>query len=120
MLNGTGSSHVRVFVVWQPMLRTDWARPGYAALKRVTDRRASQYWDKNHLVARKLGEALDSDPSHPHPECCEDEGIPWDLVAVYPPQVRWKNSLPRAIFLDGPVFRKKAELRAALSKLGVK
>jgi len=38
-------------------------------LKRISDARASQYWDKEHLVSKSIG---------------EEDGVVWDYVAVYP------------------------------------
>ncbi len=38
-------------------------------LKRIADTRAAQYWDKEHLVSKSIGET---------------DGVVWDYVAVYP------------------------------------
>ena len=85
-------------------------------LSRISDARASQFWDKNHLFANQLKHDMEADPEHPRPRCCEEEGILWDLVAVYPRQVSWGKSLPRAAYVDGPVF-KAADLPSTLSEL---
>jgi hypothetical protein len=47
---------IRVFVVWEPVLPTDLGAPSTMTLRRVSDLRVSQYWDKEHLVSRLLGE----------------------------------------------------------------
>ncbi len=112
---------VRVLVVWQAILETDWTRPGAGILRRVHDRRARQYWDADNIFPRKLAEKLRSDAAHPQPRCCEtDDGIPWDLVAVYPVGVRWDDALPAAAFIDGPVWRVKRDLAEALGAQGVR
>ena len=92
---------MQVFVVWQPMLATDVAPPVTAVLRRVSDARARQYWDPNHLLARQL--AADARRPQPEPECCERSGILWDLAAVYPAGSRWEERLPPATFFNGPV-----------------
>ena len=45
---------IRVLVVWEPMLPTDWSRPSGMVQSRISDPRAVQFWDKNHLVAKEL------------------------------------------------------------------
>jgi len=47
--------NIRVFVVWEPVLWTDFGAPSTATLKRISDPRASQYWDKGHIVSCLLG-----------------------------------------------------------------
>jgi hypothetical protein len=46
---------VRVFVVWQPILPTDWAPPTTFVMNRIPDRRARQYWDPDHVVVDVTG-----------------------------------------------------------------
>lgn len=110
------STDLKVFVLWQPSLASDWGRPGGGVLSRISDGRASQFWDKNHLFANQLKHDMEADPEHPRPRCCEDRGVLWDLVAVYPRQAYWGKSLPRAAYVDGPVFR-AVELPSTLSEL---
>jgi hypothetical protein len=102
ILKQTQSDSVRVFVVWEPMLPTDWYRPTRPTLKRVSDPRAVQFWDSSHLIAAELKHQLQqfhgSDPN-----CCEQRGHLWDMAAVYPPSTRWNETAP--IFDDGPVYR---------------
>ena len=93
-----------MFAVWEPILPTDYSSPGSAVLARISDPRVTQYWDKNHLFATQLGERLKADPDYPHPNCCNGRGFEWDEVAVYAPNTRWSDQLPRAVFLNGPVL----------------
>ncbi len=57
-------------------------------LKRVSDTRASQYWDKEHLVSKSIGET---------------DGVVWDYVAVYPQGKRWEQGPPEPTYSQAPV-----------------
>ena len=92
---------VRVFVVWEPILPTDLAPPITAVLGRMPDLRVQQYWDPNHLLAKRM--AADARAPQPEPECCDRSGILWDLAAVYAPGAQWDQRLPAAVLFNGPV-----------------
>ena len=70
-------------------------------LARLSDPRAQQFWDKRHALAQRL--AADARDPQPKPDCCDRNGFLWDLAAVYPPGALWAETLPPAIFFDGPV-----------------
>jgi hypothetical protein len=93
---------VAVFAVWEPMLPTDWIPPTTGALGLLSDRRITQFWDKDHAVAKILA---DSRADHPIPDGSERNGILWDLIAVYPAGAKWGEALPRATVFNGPVVR---------------
>lgn len=90
-----------VFVVWQPILATDWGKPGTGALHRLPDARVRQFWDADHIVARALEQS--SQDRELQPACCFQRGIWWDLMAVYPPGAVWNDTLPEPVLLDGTV-----------------
>jgi hypothetical protein len=92
---------VRTFVVWEPVLATDWGAPSTAALNRISDGRAAQFWDKDRLVSKSLGEH-------------DRRSIVWDHIAVYAPGARW-NQTP-ALFADGPVVKVLEPARVAMTK----
>lgn len=94
-----------MLVIWQPVLATDRSAPGTQVLARISDARAVQYWDEDLMFATQLKRKLEQDPAHPRPSCCVADGLPWDMVGVYPSGVRWEESLPRAVLLDGAVVR---------------
>ncbi|MBM3815016.1 MAG: hypothetical protein FJW20_25630 [Acidimicrobiia bacterium] len=106
---------VKVFVVWEPILATDWMRPGKRALGRLTDPRVRQFWDPDHLAARQL--ARDAKEPQPKEECCTRDGILWDLVAVYPPGAHWGETIPPAVFFNGPVVEMEDGMRMAIESL---
>ncbi len=61
-------------------------------LKRISDLRASQYWDKEHLVSRALGER-------------DHSSVVWDYVAVYQPGKLWDQAPPAPDYSNVPVVR---------------
>ena len=101
MLKEFPGKPVRAFVVWEPVLPTDWGAPSTAALSRISDRRAAQYWDKDRLVSKSLGEH-------------DRKSIVWDHIAVYAPSATW-NQTP-AVFSDGPVVKVLDPAHAAISR----
>ncbi|MGH9776258.1 MAG: hypothetical protein ACRD50_15090 [Candidatus Acidiferrales bacterium] len=104
ILDESHDPRLRVFVIWEPIRATDWSAPGSMVLGRVSDPRAAQFWDKDHLFATRLESRIESDPLEPRPSCCKNAGFEWDEVAIYSPAARWDDRLPRAEYLDGPVY----------------
>jgi hypothetical protein len=106
---------VRAFVVWEPILPTDIIRPTTLALSRVSDARAKQLWDPGQLIAKRMKQ--DAAPPQPEPACCEDEGVWWDLIAVYPRGVLWEERLPPAVYLNGTVAEQGDAAAEVIAKL---
>jgi hypothetical protein len=102
-----------VFVVWEPILSTDWSPPSTFAMNRISDGRARQYWDPGHVVAKTL--AADRRAPQPDEACCERSGILWDLVAVYPRGATWNDRMPVAVLFNGPVVDVKADIESLLT-----
>ena len=107
-----GEQPIAVLGVWQPMLPTDWGPPLSGVLARMSDSRVRQYWDPEHFFARQL--KTDARTPQPEPDCCDRNGILWDLAAVYPRGVKWDDRLPPATFVNGPVAHVDNELRQAI------
>ena len=82
-------------------------------LARLSDARAQQFWDKRHELAQRL--AADARDPQPKPDCCVRDGFLWDMAAVYPAGAVWAETLPPAIFFDGPVAEVRPQLELALS-----
>jgi hypothetical protein len=101
---------MRVLVVWEPMLLIDWSKPGGMTQSLIHDPRAVQFWDKNHLVAKELGQQLSNSEI-----CCQHNGVIWDVVAVYPKDVQWGTSSPA--FFGGTVLNVADNVRQQLSAL---
>ena len=93
---------IRVFVLWEPVLLTDWLAPSTATLKRISDRRTHQYWDKGRLVSKAMGET-------------DKKSIVWDQVIVYGRGVSWSEvAPPKPVVAVGPVFDVVDQFVAAL------
>jgi hypothetical protein len=105
---------VVVFAVWEPILPTDWSKPGTSVLARLNDGRVRQFWDPNHLLAVLLKKAETTGKLHP--DCCERKGFLWDLTAAYAPGAQWRETPPEPILLNGPVVQTAADLAAAVAK----
>lgn len=101
--------------MWEPILVTDWKKPGGSVAKRILDSRAKQFWDREHLVAKQL--AKDARAPQPEPECCTRDGILWDLVAVYSPGAVWTDIMPPATLFQGPVVQLEEEIEGTIRKL---
>jgi hypothetical protein len=94
---------VRAFVVWEPVLATDWARPSTAALARIPDPRAAQFWDKDRLVSHSWGEH-------------SRQTIVWDDISIYPPGALWQESQPTPLYRGRTVVKVEDRARAALAQ----
>ena len=90
LLREINSQDVRVFVIWEPVLPTDLVPPSTAALARIPDVRAAQYWDRKRELSHLLGE-------HNRPT------VVWDYIAVYGPGTLWQDAPPKPVYSDNPV-----------------
>jgi hypothetical protein len=104
---------IDVFVVWQPMLATDWGRPSTGSLGRLSDARVRQFWDAERIVATALK------ASFPAREetlgCCVTDGVWWDLIAVFPAGARWHDRFPDPLLLEGTLEDAADRFTAALA-----
>jgi hypothetical protein len=94
---------LRAFVVWEPVLVTDWSSPSTAALARLSDPRTAQFWDKHRLVSHSMGEH-------------DRHSVVWDYIAVYPAGAIWADSPPPALYHGNPVVRVIEHARAAIAQ----
>ena len=101
MLKEFPGKRVHAFVVWEPVLPTDWGAPSTAALNRISDGRVTQYWDKDRLVSKSMGEH-------------DKKSIVWDRIAVYAPGATWHQE--PSLFTGGPVVKVLEPAREAITK----
>jgi len=102
-MRGLAGKPVRVFVIWEPVLPTDWLSPSTTSLKRIFDTRASQFWDKGRLISHSMGEH-------------DRRSIVWDYMAIYQAGAVWADGPPEAVYQGGPVVRVIEPARAALER----
>jgi hypothetical protein len=93
---------MRVLVVWEPILATDWGPPSGSTFARIADGRAHQFWDPKHVASAELKNRASRTP--PQPDCCIQKGFYWDEAILYPAGVHWKDA-PASVFWNGPVIR---------------
>lgn len=103
MMAELASKPARIFVVWEPVLFSDWSSPSTATLGRISQTQAAQFWDKARLISHSMGEH-------------DRRSIVWDYVAVYPRGAVWEASPPAPLYSGGPVIRVIDEARSALSR----
>jgi len=108
LLEQTHRLPIRVLVVWEPMLPTDWSRPSGMVRSRISDTRVIQ--DTDHLVAGELQHQLGSEPN-----CCKRDGTLWDLIALYGKEAQWGYS--RLVFANGTVVDTAPDLEKRLAAL---
>ena len=96
--------HLRVYVIWEPVLATDLSAPSTIALRRIRDLRVKQYWDKDRVLSHAMGE-------HDRPS------VVWDYIAVYRPEQIWTEAPPQPEFKGRPVVRFIEGARKALEAI---
>jgi len=92
---------IAVFSVWERILPTDWSKPGTTVLHRLRDARVRQYWDADYRVASAVRQTMEA--RHLDFNCCDDRGVLWDMMAVFPPGAQWGDMLPEPLLVDGTV-----------------
>jgi len=106
-------SQIVVFAIWEPMLSTDWSKPGTGPLQRLSDSRVQQFWDADHTVAAAL--AVTEEATQLHPSCCKRRGVLWDLIAAYPASAVWSSTVPRPVFFDGTMVQSADRLEGVIN-----
>jgi hypothetical protein len=103
ILRGFAGKPVRAFVVWEPVLLSDWSAPSPATLGRISDTRAIEFWDKDRLISHTLGEH-------------DRKSVVWDQIMIYGAGAVWKAGPPEPLYQGRPVVKVVAEARAALAR----
>ena len=90
-------------MIWEPVLPSDLLAPSTSSLKRISNSRVSQYWDKQRLVSHAMGET-------------DHNSIVWDYVAVYEPGKLWEKAPPEPTYQGNPVVDVIDETRTAIRR----
>jgi hypothetical protein len=92
-----------VLVVWEKALITDRSGPNTRAMRRISDSRVVQFWDKDRLLSHEMGES-------------KSGKMVWDWVGVYRKGVVWNGTAPESYYSGGPVVDAAPELDGALGR----
>ena len=115
MLNGFQDAQISILIVWEPVLWTDLYPPTSYVLSRVPDRRAVQFWDRDHLLSRFMVRSAIENPTVLSPgEAIPPDTLLWDFVAVFPSGATW-NPLSQPLYHGGPVVDVIKQVRSTLS-----
>ena len=114
MLGQNGRDDVRVFVVWEPVLTTDWGTPSPALTSYVRSRGTMHFWDRQRRLSAMLGGAAFLDHSAQTRNIgFRMKDVVWDTAFVYAPGASWGKA---ATLLVAPVAKFQAELGRELSR----
>jgi hypothetical protein len=118
MLAAPAGVPLHVFVVWEPVLASDFAPPTTTVLGLIRDPRAEQYWDPDLKLSRDFIRTALSDPRRYN--ITEEVGpgaIIWDTVALFPPGAAWGKDVPVPVYYGHPVIGSVSGLSVAIEKL---
>lgn len=110
---------LHVFVVWEPVLVSDFAPPSTAALGLIHDPRAEQYWDRELALSKELLRSAFSDPRRYNTITAQvgPDAIVWDTVALFPPRALWNRDVPVPVYSGHTVLDSAGGLTAALERM---
>jgi hypothetical protein len=108
-------ARVRVLVVWEPILVTDWWTPSPTLTSLVADRRAAHFWDRG----RRLSAMLGGKDNVEHLARVSDigfamKGVIWDAAVLYAAGAKWGSPAELAV---APVVDNRERIDAALAAL---
>ena len=108
---------IRVFLVWEPALKTDVASSLSDVLTLLDDPRVTQYWDPGRVVSNDLVRSVNEDPArYGRRDPLPPDFIAWDVVAVFGQSARWERDLPVPAYYGGPVVNVINNTRKALAE----
>lgn len=103
LLGKNAGANVQVFVIWEPVLATDWGKPGSGLTSNVADARAVHYWDPERRLSGMFGGPGKVEELSERREIgFKMKDVVWDAALVYAPGVKWGA---RAESLVAPVFK---------------
>ena len=109
-------AHVRVQVVWEPVLKSDIAAPFSRVLGLLHDRRVRQYWDPQRVISVDLVRSVNDDPArYRREDKLPPSFISWDVVAVFAKSAHWDRDLPVPVYYGGPVVESIEATRKAIA-----
>ncbi len=115
MLKQHSHADVRVFVVWEPVLATDWGKPSSGLTANIEDKRAIHFWDPSRRLSASYGGPGKIESLAATREVAfKMKDVIWDAAFIYSPGVKWGG---RAEFLAAPVFKFPRDIGLHLSQI---
>jgi hypothetical protein len=109
---------VRVMVVWEPVLLTDWGPPSSKVRSRISDPRVVQYWDPRKELSGALKRAAEARPNGSFHAASRKIGRTiWDYVAFFTPGVSWDSLPPEPARWYFPVVDHEGEILGAFAEM---
>lgn len=109
-------AHLRVLVVWEPVLKSDIAAPLTRVLGLLDDRRVTQYWDPGRVISADFVRSVNEAPArYGREEDLPPGFVAWDVVAVFSNSAQWDRDLPAPVHYDGPVVHVIDATRKAIA-----
>ncbi len=107
--------NLRVLLVWEPVMATDLDAPRTRDLALLSDRRAEQFWDRDHLIEKELKSMVDvkSLPVIGKRELIAGPVL-WDCALVFPSGQRWQSGQLRPSFAGAPAVLAASKLNSAI------
>lgn len=108
------AARAKVFVIWEPILPTDWMTPSPSLTSMLPDRRATHFWDRGRRLSAAMGGpgAIDA-LADVRNVGFEMKDVIWDTALVYPPGAHWGG---KASTLIAPVVDYPEELAQVLAR----
>ena len=104
-----------VFIIWEPVLKTDIAAPLTSVLSLLGDRRVAQFWDPDRVVSADFVRSANTNPArYGLDEPLPPDFVAWDIVAVFAKSARWEHDLPIPDYYGGPVTDSMDAARIAI------
>ena len=105
---------MRVFVIWEPVLATDWGTPSQALTANVPDRRTVQFFDRERRLSAMLGGVARVDTlASDRRVGFRMKDVIWDTALVYAPGAQW--GMPAELMV-APVVKFGGEIEAAVRR----
>lgn len=109
VLQQPGWANVRVFVVWEPVLTTDWGTPSPSLTAAIADPRATHYWDRGHRLSSMLGGPPNLNTLAENLSAgFKMSTVIWDTALVYPAGATWGA---KAKLLVAPIVKYRERLQ---------
>src|ERR1044072_4354924 len=113
VLKAHPNAAVRVLVVWEPVLPTDWGSPSPSLTSFVGARREIHFWDRGRKLSASMGGPGAADRLAKESKIeFRMKDVIWDVAFAYPPGARWGD---RAAIALAPVVDFGEDLAAALA-----